>query len=76
MCATSKPSNKKLRLYKTLLVPSQPWESMSMGFVGGLSMSKIGHDYLYVVVERFRKMCVLVPCKKHVIGEKTSHLFF
>jgi hypothetical protein len=39
-------------------------------------MSKRGHDYLYVVVDRFSKMCVLMPCKKKIIVEKTAHLFF
>jgi hypothetical protein len=47
-----------------------------MDFVGGLPMSKMGHDYLYVVVDRFSKMCILMPCKKHVIAEKTANLFF
>jgi hypothetical protein len=35
LCATSKPSNQKLGLYTPLLVPSRPWESISMDFVGG-----------------------------------------
>jgi hypothetical protein len=76
MCATRKPSNKKLGLYMPLPVPSQPWESVSMDFVGGLSMSRIGHDYLYVMVDRFSKMCILIPCKKQVTTEQTTQLFF
>ena len=64
LCATSKPSNQKLGLYTPLPVPSRPWESISMDFVGGLPMSRQNHDYLYVVVDRFRKMCILMPCKK------------
>jgi hypothetical protein len=55
LCATSKPSNKNLGLYTPLLVPSHPWESISMDFVGGLHMSKKNHDYIYVVVNNFRK---------------------
>ena len=51
MCATSKPSNRKLGLYTPLPVPSRPWESVSMDFVGGLPMSRKEHDYLYVVLE-------------------------
>ena len=64
LCATSKSSNRKLGLYTPLLVPSHPWKSISMDFVSGLPMSRKGHDYLYVVVDRFRKMCLLMPCKK------------
>jgi hypothetical protein len=70
------PTNRKLGLYTPLPVPSHPWESISMDFVGGFPMSKRGHDYLYVVVDRFSKMCVLMPCKKKIIAEKTAHLFF
>jgi len=64
MCAKSKPSNKKLGLYTPLLVPSRPWESVSMDFVGGLPKSRKVHDYLYVIVDRFSKMCILIPCNK------------
>jgi hypothetical protein len=58
VCAIRKPSNRKLGFY-TPLIPSRPWESVSMDFVGGFTMSRKGHDYLYVVVDRFR--CVLSP---------------
>ena len=57
MCAKSKPNNRKLGLYTPLPVPSHPWESVSMDFVGGLPKSRKGHDYLYVVVDRLAK-CV------------------
>ena len=60
----SKPSNRNLGLYMPLSIPSQPWESISMDFEGGLTSSRIGHDYLYVVVDRFNKMFNLMPCKK------------
>ena len=76
MCSTSKPSNRKLGLYTLVLVPSRPWESISMDFVGGLPMSRKGHDYLYVVVDRFNKMCILMPCVKQVTTKKTTHMFF
>jgi hypothetical protein len=47
-----------------------------MDFVGGLPMSKKNHDYLYVVVDRFSKICILIPCKKKVTAEKMAQMFF
>jgi len=44
MCAISKLSNIKLGLYTPLPIPSRPWESVSMDFVGGFPMSRKGHD--------------------------------
>ena len=76
LCETSKPRNRKLGLYTPLPVPSHPWKSISMDFLGGLPMSRKGHDYLYVVVDMFRKMCLLMPCKKIITAEQTTHLFF
>ena len=64
LCATSKPRNRKPGLYTPLLVPSHPWEIISMDFVGGLPFSRKGHDYLYIVIDMFNKMWVLTPCKK------------
>ena len=66
MCATRKPSNKKLGLYTSLRIPSHSWESVSMDFIGGFSIPRTGHDCLYVVVDRFSKMCILMSCKKPV----------
>ena len=63
LCAVSKLGNRKLGLYTPIPIPSHPWESVSMEFVGGLPMSKMNHYYLYVVVDRFIKMCILMPCK-------------
>jgi hypothetical protein len=76
MCSTCKSTNRKLGLYSPLHVPSHPWESVSMDFVGGLPMTKGGHDYFYVVVDGFNKMCILIPCKKHITAEKTANHFF
>jgi hypothetical protein len=59
-----KPTNKKSGLYAPLPIPSHPWKSISLDFIGGFSMSKMGHDYLHVVVDGFSKTCVLMLCKK------------
>ena len=76
MCFVSKPSTIKLGLYTPLPILSRPWESVSMDFVGGLPLSRKSHDYLYVVIDRFRKMCILIPCKKQITAENTVSLFF
>jgi len=76
MCAKSKANNKKLGLYTPLLVPSHSWESVSMDFIRGLQKSIKGHDYLYVIVDRFSKMCILIPFNKQIITEQIVNLFF
>ena len=46
------------------------------GFLGGLPMSKRKHDYLYVVVDRFTKICILMPFTNKFRVEKNAHLLF
>jgi hypothetical protein len=43
-----------------------------MDFVGGLPTTRKGHGYIFVVVDRFRKMCILMPCKKTIKGQEAS----
>jgi len=47
-----------------------------MDFVGGLPKSTKDHYYLYVVVDRFNKMCILIPCNKQVTAEKQQSCSF
>jgi hypothetical protein len=76
LCCTNKPNNRKQGLYHPLHVPTQPWESISMDFVGGLPTTRKGHDYLFVVVDRFNKMCILMPCKNTIKGQEATNMFF
>jgi hypothetical protein len=66
--SNNKPSNQKLVLYMPFPVPNGPWESISMDFVGGLPMTHRDHEYLFFVVDRFKKMCVLILCRKIIYG--------
>lgn len=59
-----------------LPVPNRPWESISMDFVGGLPKFRRGHDYLFVIIDHFSKMCLLIACKKMIIGEEAATLYF
>jgi len=56
--------------------PSHPWESISMDFLGGLPTTQRGHDYIFVVVDRFSKMAILIACTKTVTTPQVAKLFF
>ena len=47
-----------------------------MDFVGGLPKTRHGHDYVYVVVDRFSKMAIFIPYKKTISSQETTNLFF
>jgi hypothetical protein len=47
-----------------------------MDYMSGLPSTKCGNDYVFVVVDRFSKMVILVACKKSIIAEATTKLFF
>ena len=45
-------------------------------FLATVTKKRKIHYYLYVVVDRFRKMCILMPCNKQITAEQTALLFF
>jgi len=47
-----------------------------MDFMGGLPTTRKGHDSLFVVIDRFSKICFLMPCKKTNNEQKAINLFF
>jgi hypothetical protein len=65
-CAIAKPTIKKQGLYTPLPTPSQPWESISMDYMSGLPSTKHGNDCVFVVVDRFSKMSIMMACKKNI----------
>ena len=74
VCAIAKPTTKKQGLYTPLPTPERPWESISMDYMSGLPSTKLGNDYVFLVVDHFSKMAILVACKKSIIGEATTKL--
>jgi hypothetical protein len=74
--AISKPTTKKQGLYTPLPTPNRPWESISMDYMLSLSSTKRGNHYVFVVVDCFSEMAILVTCKKNITEEATSKLFF
>ena len=73
--AFAKPTNRKLGLYLPLPILDKPWHSISMDFMSGLPTTKHGHDCVYVVVDRFSKMAILIACRKVISIEETKNLF-
>jgi hypothetical protein len=59
-CAISKPTIKKQGMYTPLPTPDRPWESISMDYMSGLPSTKQGNDCVFVVVDRFSKMVIMV----------------
>ena len=72
----SKSTTKKQGLYIPLPTPNRPWESISMDYMSGLPSTKQGNDSVFVVVDRFSKMAILVAYKKGITAEATTKLFF
>jgi hypothetical protein len=47
-----------------------------MDYISGLPSTKWGNDCVFVVVDRFSKMVILVACKKRITVEVIAKLFF
>ena len=75
-CATIEPANCKFGLYLPLPIPDKPWHLVSMGFMCVLPTTKHRHDCVYVVVDRFLKMAILMACRKAISTEEIVKLFF
>jgi hypothetical protein len=74
-CAIDKPTTKKEGLYTPIPTPDRPWVSISMDYMSGLRSTKRGNDCVFMVVDRFSKMAILVSCMKSITVEATAKLF-
>ncbi|KAH0611235.1 uncharacterized protein H6S33_011662 [Morchella sextelata] len=74
-CQRSKPNTHgKLGVLRSLPIPEQPWQEVSMDFVTGLPESE-GYDAIMVVVDRLTKMRHLLPCNTTVNSEDVAQLY-
>ena len=58
-----------------LPIPSRPWESIGMDFLGLLPKSKAGSDMVLIVVDRLTKMTHFVAIQSTVTSKETADLF-
>ena len=75
-CVISKLTIKNQGLYTPLPTPSQPWEFISMDYMSRLRSTKHGNQCVFVVVDRFSKMAIMVAYKKNITEEAIAKLFF
>jgi hypothetical protein len=47
-----------------------------MDYMSGLPSTKHGNDCVFVVIDRFLKMSIMMACKKNITAEATAKLFF
>ena len=80
VCKRSKPDNQRpFGLLNPLSVPSRPWESVGIDFVGPLPLSKNRngeYDMIAVVIDRLTSMVHLVPCRQDYKAREMAELVF
>jgi hypothetical protein len=47
-----------------------------MDYMSGLPSTKQRNDFVFMVVDRFSKMAIMVACRKNITKEATAKLFF
>jgi hypothetical protein len=76
ICAIAKLTTKKHGLYTRLPTHDKPWQSISMDYMSSFPSTKRGNDCVFVVVDCFSKMTIMVTCKKNIIAKATAKLLF
>jgi hypothetical protein len=71
----SKPTIKKQGLYTPLSTLKRPWESISMDYMSSLPSTKKGNDCVFVVVDIFLRMVILIAYHKSITLEDIANLF-
>ena len=75
-CQLAKPRNDKpYGVITPLQPPEEPWQDISMDFIGKLPSSN-SYDAILVIVARFSKMAHFIPTNVTCTASKTASLFF
>jgi hypothetical protein len=56
-------------------IPSRPWESIGMDFLGPLPKSKTDNDMILVIIDRLTKLAHFVSTQSTVTSKETADLF-
>ena len=79
-CTTSKASNQApMGMLKTIVVPSRPWQSVGIDFVGPLpeSMNRNGsYDMICVIIDHLTSMVHLTPTKQDYGARQLAEVIF
>ena len=74
-CMRSKPQrHRPYRLLKQLLIPEQPWNSISMDFIEKLPSSS-GFDTILVIVDWLTKQSIFIPTVDTINAQLLAKLF-
>ena len=75
ICQTTKSSTQKVPgLLHSLPIPTRPWESIAMDFVGPFPESR-GLDYLWVVICRLTSMVHLTPIRTTTTASELTWIY-
>src|SRR6266436_2690941 len=74
LCQTTKNQPRTQVPLQPNPVPEAIWSSVTMDFITDLPIS-LGFDSLFVVVDRFSKATIIVPCCKTITADETSQLY-
>jgi hypothetical protein len=65
-----------INIYTPLPTLETPWESILMDYMSGLPSTKKGNDCVFVVVDQFSKMDILIACKNRITVVYTVNILF
>jgi hypothetical protein len=75
-CQRTKAANRPPQgILHPLPIPSRPWDSIGMDFLGPLSKSKTDNDMILVIIDRLTKMAHFVATQSTVTSKETADLF-
>jgi hypothetical protein len=57
-----------------LPIPEKPWQHISMDF-HELLQDKKGYNMVLILVDRFGKRTISIPCKKTIDAKETARLY-